>query len=75
MSSTAADETIVATLRRMNAETEKFVAEHDKLFAEAKKLNQDAKYGPILLIVAASGSVLSTVISLVALFLHTGAHG
>ena len=47
-----------AKLRRMNAETEKFVAEQRKLIAEAAKLDRDRWLAPALAIAAVVGGIL-----------------
>ena len=47
----------VARIERQQAETRKFVAEHDKLAAEAGKLRRDRFFAPILAAGAVGGAV------------------
>jgi ElaB/YqjD/DUF883 family membrane-anchored ribosome-binding protein len=47
-----------AELRRMNEETKKFIAEREKLFAEANKFNRERYWQPALAIAAVIGGLL-----------------
>jgi len=61
VSDTEADrEEYLSKLRRMNAETEKFVAEQRKLIAEAAKLDRERWLAPVLAIAAVVGGLLGT---------------
>ena len=48
---------LVARIERQQAETRKFVAEHDKLAAEARKLNRDRFLAPALALAATLGAI------------------
>lgn len=48
---------IVARIERQQAETRKFVAEHDKLAAEARKLNRDRFLAPAVALAATLGAI------------------
>jgi len=52
------NEQLVAKLRQMNTETEKFVAEQRELIAGAQKMTWDARFAPYLAIAAVIGGLL-----------------
>ena len=48
---------LVARIERQQAETRKFVAEHEKLAAEARKLNRERFLAPALALAATLGAI------------------
>lgn len=73
-----ATEEIISRIKRQQEETRKFVAEQhklmaerEKLAAEANKLGRDYRFAPLLLLVAALGSVAATVVATIALIRQT----
>ena len=56
---------IVARIERQQAETRKFVAEHDKLAAEARKLNRDRFLAPAIALAATLGAIAALAPSLI----------
>jgi len=75
MSDASADFNIREQLVRIDksiAETRKFVAEHDKLAAEAQKFNRERVLSPWLAVAAISGGIGGTVAGVAAILRLAG---